>query len=369
MGKITSLFANFVGAAATTALLIGCAVAPGATERTNCQRLGALGGAALAGLSVVTAAYISDSNVDILHKIQKGEPLGEALSHHVNTTDKVMLYGGLFAVASGAIAGTVAAHYYCAGPNDLRAYAASPPPQTTAVSPPSTQAIQPNPVPRDVGNQQLKGESPRVEPFHQPVRGSEKDVSSVRANQLDSPAPVNREVLNVNAKVDDQSPQPITNAWARIVPRPVRDCLRRLFENARVIPRFTNALFQRKFEQAGGELARFGINSTIGVAGLFDPAEKWFGLQEHDNDFGQTLAMYGMSGGLYVTVPVAGPINVRDLVGGFVDGAMNPMNYMIPASAQLYELVAHSVEGLNDRSEDPVHFEPGTPPVAVAESR
>jgi phospholipid-binding lipoprotein MlaA len=176
-------------------------------------------------------------------------------------------------------------------------------------------------------------------------------------NREDPLAPVNHQVLDVNAKLDDRAFHPIASGWAKVVPRPARDCVHRFFENAGVFRRFSNAMFQLKLKQAGGELARFGINSTVGVAGLFDPADKWFGLKEHDTDFSQTLAMYGMNGGTYVIAPFGGPVDVRNVIGGVVDGAMNPMNYVIPGSAVLYKAAANSIHGLNERSEDLDHFE------------
>jgi MlaA lipoprotein len=86
-------------------------------------------------------------------------------------------------------------------------------------------------------------------------------------------------------------------------------------------------------EAGGGELARCGINSTAGLAGLFEPADKWFGLKERDTDFSQTLATHVMNGGTYMITPFGGPLDVRNVIDGLLDGAMNPLNYVIPASA------------------------------------
>ncbi len=83
------------------------------------------------------------------------------------------------------------------------------------------------------------------------------------------------------------------------MPQPARASVSRFFKNVGVIARFANDLFQLQFKQAGTEVARFGINGTVGVAGLFDPADKWFGLKQEDNDFGLTLAKYGLGEGPY----------------------------------------------------------------------
>jgi phospholipid-binding lipoprotein MlaA len=181
--------------------------------------------------------------------------------------------------------------------------------------------------------------------------------SSAQSRPSDPLAPVNRKVLTVNEKLDHSAVHPMAAGWANVVPNPARHCIDRFFDNTKFIPRFANALFQLKLKDAGGELARFGINTTLGVGGLFDPAEQWFGIHEHDNDFGTTLRAWGMPEGWFVMMPVGGPINVRETVGHFVDGAMNPMNYLVPASGEVYETIAHSVEGLNKRADDLNKFE------------
>ena len=97
-------------------------------------------------------------------------------------------------------------------------------------------------------------------------------------------------------------------------------------------PDFFNTinLFQLKLAEAGGEVARFGINTTVGVVGLFDPADKWFGLKEHPNDFGLTIRYYNLPTGPYVMLPFFGPSTVGDTVGLVADGAMDPVSYFVP---------------------------------------
>jgi ABC-type transporter lipoprotein component MlaA len=83
--------------------------------------------------------------------------------------------------------------------------------------------------------------------------------------------PFNQSMLTFNHKLDDCLLHPVAQGYARVVPQPVRSSISRFFLNVAVIPRFANALFQGQFNQAGIEVARFGINSTVGVAGFFDP--------------------------------------------------------------------------------------------------
>jgi phospholipid-binding lipoprotein MlaA len=167
----------------------------------------------------------------------------------------------------------------------------------------------------------------------------------------------NESMLTFNRKADDWVLHPAATGYSHVVPQPARASVGRFFQNVSVIPRFANDLFQGQFKQAGVETARFGINSTVGVVGLFDPAEKWFGLKQEPNDFGLTLAKYGVKEGPYLVLPLLGPSTVRDALGGVVDGAMNPVSYTAPSSAIYYEVAARAVEAVNARSENLNMFE------------
>ena len=143
-------------------------------------------------------------------------------------------------------------------------------------------------------------------------------------------APFNEQMFTFNVKLDEWVLRPVASGYAAIAPKPVRQSVGRFFDNASVIPRFANNLFQLRFPQAGEEVARFGINSTLGLAGFFDPADAWFGLQAHPDDFGLTLRYYGAPTGPYLMLPVLGPSTVADTIGIAVDHAMNPMSYLLP---------------------------------------
>ena len=169
-----------------------------------------------------------------------------------------------------------------------------------------------------------------------------------RADPLE---PFNQAMLTFNRKADDWVLHPVASGWADVMPEPARASVDHFFKNVGVIPRFANDLFQLQFKQGGTEVARFGINSTVGVAGLFDPADKWFGLKQQDNDFGLTLAKYRVGEGPYLVLPLLGPSTVRDALGGFADGAMNPVNYVV-SGALAYEAAAKAVAAVNARSEN-----------------
>jgi phospholipid-binding lipoprotein MlaA len=161
------------------------------------------------------------------------------------------------------------------------------------------------------------------------VQGAEKlPPGEAQAVYSDPLAPFNETMFSVNLKLDDWVLRPVAKGYSFIAPEPVREHVTKFFDNVNVIPRFTNSLFQLHFPQAGTEVARFGINSTLGLAGFFDPAGTWFGLQERPNDFGLTLRYYGVPPGAYLMLPFMGPSTVTDTVGKAADAFMNPLSYL-----------------------------------------
>jgi len=142
-------------------------------------------------------------------------------------------------------------------------------------------------------------------------------------------APFNEKMFTFNLKLDQWLLRPVATGYAAVAPKPVRQGVGRFFENTEVIKHLSNNLFQLRFPEAGEVAARFAINSTLGLAGFFDPAEAWFGLHEHPDDFGLTLRYYGAPTGPYVMLPLLGPSTVGDTIGLVVDHVMNPMDYLI----------------------------------------
>ncbi len=148
--------------------------------------------------------------------------------------------------------------------------------------------------------------------------------------ETDPLAPFNTRMFWFNRKLDDYFVHPIATGYAKVVPEPARRSVGRFIDNVSVIPRFANNLFQLRLKQAGTEVARFGINTTVGLAGLFDPADKWFGLKENPDDFGLTMGRYSVPTGPYLMLPFFGPSTIRDAIGRVADGAMNPMTWLLP---------------------------------------
>ena len=138
----------------------------------------------------------------------------------------------------------------------------------------------------------------------------------------------NRTMYNVNDKIYYYGLKPAYKGYNYIVPEKARVSVRNFFTNLKMPVRFFNCLFQAKFSNAGIEISRFLINSTIGLAGFFDPAKSQFNMEMHDADFGQTLAKYKVSSGTYINWPIIGPSTVRDTVGYVGDLALSPTTWV-----------------------------------------
>ena len=122
--------------------------------------------------------------------------------------------------------------------------------------------------------------------------------------------------------------RPLSHAYGATVPSPVRRSLSRVAAHLDEPKSIANHVLQGDVESAGHSFFRFLVNSTIGVAGLFDPAAGSFGLERRQTGFGNTLAAWGLRDGAYLELPLAGPSTERDFVGLVVDVATNPVSYI-----------------------------------------
>src|SRR5208337_4911935 len=197
-----------------------------------------------------------------------------------------------------------------------------------------------------------------INPAAQSAATSETPPGENQGVYSDPLSGFNEPMFTFNLKLDDWVLRPVASGYADIAPTPVRQSVGRFFDNARVIPRFANNLFQLKLREAGGEVARFGINTTVGVGGLFDPADKWFGLKEHPNYFGLTIRYYNLPAGPYVMLPFFGPSTIGDTVGLVADGAMDPISYFVPWYVSIAAAGGQrAIEAVNYRSLNLNQFE------------
>lgn len=126
------------------------------------------------------------------------------------------------------------------------------------------------------------------------------------------------------------------------IPEQARVSVNNFFENLYYPVSLANNILQLKLSHTGSETLRFVINSTLGVLGLFDPARSWFGLEAHQEDFGQTLGHYGVGSGFHIVLPFFGPTNLRDLSGDFIDFYVNPIYYV---DVRGYNIVNNTYQG------------------------
>ena len=124
---------------------------------------------------------------------------------------------------------------------------------------------------------------------------------------------INRLTFEINEMLDDVIARPTANFYSKF-PTPIKKGVTNLFDNLEEINTSVNQALQGKPLTALNDISRFVINSTIGIAGIFDVATA-MGLKRHEEDFGQTLAVWGVPAGPYVMLPVLGPHTLRDLLG------------------------------------------------------
>ncbi|MGK0441495.1 MAG: phospholipid-binding lipoprotein MlaA [Pseudohongiellaceae bacterium] len=139
-------------------------------------------------------------------------------------------------------------------------------------------------------------------------------------NQRDPWESFNRKVFVFNDTADQYLLAPVARGYQTITPDPVEDGLGNVFSNLHEITNIANDLLQFEFARAGVDTGRFLINSTIGLLGFFDVASK-VGLEKEEQDFGLTLASWGLDSGPYIMIPFMGPSTLRDGVGTAVDRA------------------------------------------------
>jgi phospholipid-binding lipoprotein MlaA len=119
----------------------------------------------------------------------------------------------------------------------------------------------------------------------------------------------------------------VAKAYVKVTPRFVRTGVGNFFNNLNTLGTAVNDVLQGKMRQAGNDSARFLLNSTIGLGGLFDPATA-AGLELNDEDFGQTFGKWGMKPGPYLMLPFLGPSTFRDTTGRLIDQFTYPVSYL-----------------------------------------
>lgn len=149
----------------------------------------------------------------------------------------------------------------------------------------------------------------------------------VPAADLDPWEPFNRRMHAVNSVLDKAILRPVARGYVKVTPKPIRTGVANFFDNLQQPVTALNLVLQGRPRGAAQSLGRFGLNVTVGLLGLFDPATH-AGLPRHDRDFGQTLALWGWDSSRYLVLPVFGPGTVRDTVGKGVATRVSPVSWL-----------------------------------------
>ena len=170
--------------------------------------------------------------------------------------------------------------------------------------------------------------------------------------------PLNRYVFELNRALDGLIVRPAAEVYRTVLPRPARDGVRNVVNNLRSPVIFANDLLQGETERAGDTFGRFLTNTFIGVGGIFDVAGGEYATGEvsgtipyHNEDFGQTLAVWGADEGAYLVLPLVGPSPVRDTAGMVGDALLDPFTWIIANEHALgFGATRFAARGIDTRS-------------------
>ncbi|MDG9980405.1 VacJ family lipoprotein [Pseudomonas oleovorans] len=150
---------------------------------------------------------------------------------------------------------------------------------------------------------------------------------SQAASEEDPWESFNRPIFRFNDTVDTYALKPIAQGYRAVTPQFLEDGVHNVFGNIGDVGNLANNLLQGKLHNAGVDTGRLIFNTTFGVLGFFDVA-KHMGLQKSNEDFGQTLGVWGLESGPYLVIPFLGPSTVRDAAGRVPDGFLTPYPYI-----------------------------------------
>ncbi len=169
----------------------------------------------------------------------------------------------------------------------------------------------------------IYGETALGQEGYDPIADPTLPAPVVAPQSYDPWEKYNRQIHRFNNAVDRRIAKPLARTYVKVVPRPVRLGVSNFFNNLGQPVSALNALLQGKPKQAGQSLGRFLMNSTLGLAGLFDPATS-AKIPNRSEDFGQTLGKWGWKRSRYVELPLFGPRTVRDTFGMLGDAPLSP---------------------------------------------
>ena len=163
-----------------------------------------------------------------------------------------------------------------------------------------------------------------------------------------------RSIFKFNMMVDDAIIEPIAKGYNKL-PKPLKKGTSNFTNNISTLLSIPTSLLQGNFNQFAHSTGSVILNSTIGVFGILNPAEK-IGLKPSKEDFGQTLGSYGLGSGCYFVLPILGPTTVRDSVGLVVDSYLDPFAHVTIREKELFSISGNNLDYYSVKSATAVDF-------------
>tara|TARA_X000000950_G_C13875628_1_gene644728 strand:+ start:897 stop:1637 length:741 start_codon:yes stop_codon:yes gene_type:complete len=153
---------------------------------------------------------------------------------------------------------------------------------------------------------------------------------------------MSRSIFKFNMAFDDAVLQPIAKGYNKL-PDPIKNGTSNFTSNIATLLSIPNSLLQGNIKQVGHSTGSFLINTSVGILGIFNPAEK-IGLKPHKEDVGQTLGAYGVGAGCYLVLPILGPSTARDSIGLIADTFIDPFAHVTIREKQLFGVSGNSLD-------------------------
>ena len=163
-----------------------------------------------------------------------------------------------------------------------------------------------------------------------------------------------RAIFKFNMALDDIVLEPLAKGYNKL-PNPIKTGTSNFTSNISTLLSIPNNLLQGDFRQLGHSVGSFAINSTVGILGFLNPAEK-IGLKPHQEDVGQTLGKYGIGTGCYFVLPVLGPTTVRDSIGLIADTFVDPFAHVTLREKELFGASGNTLDYYAFKATDTVDF-------------
>ena len=163
-----------------------------------------------------------------------------------------------------------------------------------------------------------------------------------------------RAIFKFNMALDDAIIEPLAKGYSKL-PSPIKSGASNFTSNIGVLLSIPNNILQGNFQQLGHSVASFALNTSVGIFGIFNPAEK-IGLNPHKEDVGQTLGAYGIGSGCYFVLPIFGPTTVRDSIGLLADTYIDPFAHVTIREKELLSSSGNAVDYYSVKATSVIDF-------------